>query len=247
MRPSLGLGLLIAMAAPAPAQDNPPVTRQATCRWAETPPTLDGQLDDACWKAAEPITRFSAYWDRRPVTSTQTRAYLAWDDSAFYFAAEMTDKELRAFGSKRNDHLWEGDVFEVFLKPREDRPAYYEYEFNPRGALLELAIPKQPFDFDKAAAEPPTGIRVAVKVDGTLDRPGDTDRGWSVEGTIPWSAMTPTGGRPRPGDTWRFALCRYDYGPEGTKPVLMSSAPLTQPSFHRYEDYGKLTFAGEKD
>ena len=54
----------------------------------------------------------------------------------------------------------------------------------------------------------------------------------------------PSGGRPKPGDVWRFALCRYDYGPGGKDPVLMSSAPLRRMSFHRYEDYGKLRFEG---
>ena len=52
--------------------------------------------------------------------------------------------------------------------------------------------------------------------------------------------------RPAPGATCLFALCRYDYGPAGTEPVLMSSAPQTKPSFHRYEDYGRLTFEGPR-
>ena len=43
---------------------------------------------------------------------------------------------------------------------------------------------------------------------------------------------------------WLFALCRFDYGPEGTKPTMVSSAPLSKPSFHRYEDYGRLIFEG---
>ena len=76
---------------------------------------------------------------------------------------------------------------------------------------------------------------------------GDRDEGWSVEGRIPWSAFAPTGGKPKPGAEWLFAICRYDYGPKGTDPITMSSAPLTRPSFHRYEDYGKLRFDGPKD
>ena len=82
------------------------------------------------------------------------------------------------------------------------------------------------------------GVRVAI------DNRTDRDEGWSVEGRLPWTDFARTGGRPAEGDVWRFALCRYDYGPEGTKPVLMSSAPLTQSSFHRHEDYGSLTFEG---
>jgi hypothetical protein len=86
-----------------------------------------------------------------------------------------------------------------------------------------------------------------VALDGTLDQPGDRDLGWTVEGRIPWSAFANGKAKPKPGDEWFFALCRYDYGPQGTKPVLMSSAPLTQPSFHRYEDYGKLRFEGPRE
>ena len=84
------------------------------------------------------------------------------------------------------------------------------------------------------------------RCEGTLDQSGDTDRSWSVEGRIPWTLFAPTGGQPNAGDTWRFALCRYDYGAEGTEPLLTSSAPLTQRNYHRYEDYGRLTFEPAK-
>ena len=100
-----------------------------------------------------------------------------------------------------------------------------------------------PRDFAQA---PILGNKAVVSLVGTLDQPGDRDTSWTVEGRIPWSAFQPTGGKPKPGDEWRFAICRYDYGPEGTQPVLMSSAPLTQPSFHRHEDYGKLRFEGPR-
>jgi len=41
---------------------------------------------------------------------------------------------------------------------------------------------------------------------------------------------------------WRFALCRYDYSKNFDAPDLTSCAPLTLPSFHRYEDYCRLKF-----
>jgi len=226
-------------------EGEPPVTREARCRYVAEPPTIDGELDDACWDEAEAIRDFSAYWDREP-TGTGTRAWLVWDDDALYFAATMTDAELRAFGTERNDRLWLGDVFELFFKPSEDSPRYYEFQVNPRSAILELAFPERGFDFEELAAKPPMGFEAVAQVEGTLDQPGDEDRSWRVEGRIPWSIFEPTGGRPEPGDVWSFALCRYDYGPEGTEPVLMSSAPLERPSFHRYEDYGRLIFEGPR-
>jgi Carbohydrate family 9 binding domain-like len=186
------------------------------------------------------IEHFPMFWDRID-TGAGTRARLVWDDDALYFSATMTDSELRSVGTRRNDRLWFGDVFEVFIKPDPDRPEYYEFQVNPRSTILELAFPKRGYDFATLAARPPMGMTAAAVVDGTLDQPGDQDRGWTVEGRIPWSAFSATGGRPEPGASWRFALCRFDYGPEGSK-RLTSSAPLSQGNPHRYEEYGVLRF-----
>lgn len=229
------------------APEDPPITREATCRRVETAPVIDGKLDDPAWEAAsgDAITDFAAFWDGEPREGT--RAVLVWDDEALYFSATMTDAELRAFGTERNDRLWLGDVFELFFKPSEDDSQYYEFQVNPRSVILELAFPRRGYSFEELAARPPMGFEAVAVVDGTLDRPGDDDRSWRVEGRIPWSLAEPTGGRPEEGDVWRFALCRYDYGPEGTDPLLFSSAPLTRPSFHQTEDYGRLRFAGTDD
>ena len=221
----------------------PGVSLLTVCRWAATPPVLDGKLDDAVWQRAVPIDQFPSYWagtDPGPLTT----AWLLWDSDALYFAARMTDRELRSFGEKQNDKLYLGDVFELFFKPSPRSPLYYEWEVNPKGVLMELAIPQVPFDFDTVAAGPPLGAQVAITLDGTLNQPGDVDRGWIIEGRIPWSAFTAAGGRPAAGTTWRFALCRYDYGPDGTKPLNTSSAPLRKLSYHRTPDYGWLTFEG---
>jgi hypothetical protein len=222
------------------------VTREAVCRWAEAPPVLDGKLDERCWQRATVIDRFASFWTEPKTPRPGTKAYLVWDDDALYYAARMTDAELRSFGTKRNHHLWNGDVFELFFKPSVERPEYYEFQANPRGVVFEVPFPKRGHDFGGFHNVAPLGSKAVVGLNGTLDQPGDRDEGWTVEGRVPWSAFAPTGGKPKPGDEWHFALCRYDYGPEGTKPVTMSSAPLTEPSFHRYEDYGKLRFEGAR-
>lgn len=238
----LGLSIPVGSAAGG-ADPAPPATEEAVCARAETAPVIDGKLDEKVWSAAPVIDRFPAFW-AGVEGGKATRARLLWDDRAFYFAAEMDDSELRSFGTRRNDRIWEGDVFEVFLKPSRDRPEYYEFQVNPRSVILELAFPERGFDFATLAARPPLGMTAVAVCQGTVDQTGDRDRGWTVEGRIPWSVFAPSGGRPAAGSVWSFALCRYDYGPPETKPVTTSSAPLTRPSFHRYEDYGKLRFQG---
>jgi hypothetical protein len=220
------------------------VTRSAVCRWAVDPPVLDGKLDDRCWQSAAVIDRFASFWTDPPKSRLGTKAYLVWDDDALYYAGSMTDAELRSFGTKRNDHLWNGDVFELFLKPIAERPEYFEFQANPRGVVFEAPFPKRGHDFGGFASAPILGNKAVVALDGTLDQPGDRDQGWSVEGRIPWSAFAASGGRPKPSARWLFAICRYDYGKEGTQPITMSSAPLTKSNFHRYEDYGTIRFEG---
>ena len=89
-------------------------------------------------------------------------------------------------------------------------------------------------------------LKTAVVLRGTLNNWRDNDTGWSVEGRIPWKDFYRTGGAPKAGDEWRFALCRYDYSKNFEWPDLSSCAPLTASSFHRYEDYCRLKFVGPK-
>lgn len=237
-RQTLVVFLCVAVPILSARAEDPPVTREADCRWAEVAPTIDGKLDDPAWKSAQVIDRFPTFWKQTvPGPAHATKARLLWDREALYFSSEMTDSDVRAFGSKHNDHLWNGDVFELFFKPKTDRPEYFEFQVNPQSVLFEAAFlernkPSEPFESSK-----PLGMSAVAKA---------VDQGWTVEGRIPWSAFGSKFARPEPGESWSFALCRYDYfGLEKTPPVLISSAPLTKPSFHRFEDYGKLRFEGK--
>ena len=158
----------------------------------------------------------------------------------------MTDAGLQSFGTKRNDHLWNGDVFELFLKPSTWSTRSIMNSGRILAVVFEAPFPKRGHDLGDFANAPLLGSKAVVVLKGTLDQPGDRDEGWSVEGRIRWSAFAPTGGEPNAGDQWLFAICRFDYGPKGTEPITMSSAPLTKGSFHRYEDYGKLQFEGAR-
>ena len=37
---------------PVLAEDEPQATREASCSWAKTPPTIDGRLDEPVWESA---------------------------------------------------------------------------------------------------------------------------------------------------------------------------------------------------
>src|SRR5437868_6142717 len=198
-------------AAPSAADDKvlTPVVRSAECRWATSPVKIDGMLYDAAWQKAEIIKDFAVYWQNRPA-KTSTKARLLWDDDYLYFAAEMEDSDLYADVTKRNGMTWTNDVFELFFKPSEKSLAYYEFQVNAANTQLELFLPSRGSGgYQRFAPLTRFGMESAVKLNGTLNNWEDQDKSWTVEGRIPWTAFAATGGKPKPGDKWKFSLCRY--------------------------------------
>src|SRR5437773_2659851 len=221
-----------------------PVDRSAECRWTGTPIKIDGQADEEAWSKAQVLQNFVAYWAKRK-PKTGTKARLLWDDKYLYFTADMEDTDLYADIKERNGMTWTNDVFELFFKPKQDRLVYYEFQVNAANTPLELFFPSRGSGgYQRFAPLTRLGMESAVKLDGTLNNWEDQDKGWTVEGRIPWTAFAATGGKPKPGDKWRFSLCRYDYSAAFDHPELSSTSPLTVSDFHRYEDFGELTFVG---
>ena len=77
---------------------------------AETPPTIDGRLDDAIWQSAPELDDFFVTdLGRRPTETTVL--YLSYDDTHIYFAARLADdspsemvmQQTRRGGNVKND------------------------------------------------------------------------------------------------------------------------------------------------
>ncbi|HVE43158.1 MAG TPA: PQQ-dependent sugar dehydrogenase [Planctomycetota bacterium] len=233
--------------APPPSAKAPARPTIFECRWAETAPALDGRGDDPAWKDAEAIDNFHLPWlgaDDRPA-KTRTRAKLLWDREYLYFLAEMEDSDLYATIKEHNGKLWENDVFELFFKPAAAKPGYYEFQVNAAGATLELFFPRRGSGgFDRFRNDADFHLQASVKLDGSLNHWQDKDKGWTVEGRLPWRDFIRSGGRPQVDEEWSFALCRYDYSADFEGPELSTCAPLSQINFHQYEDYATLRFKG---
>lgn len=238
---AIAAALAALLAGLAPAQDVK--ERLVECRWAVGPIEIDGKGDDPDWQHAELIDKFGLPWLKEDArgAKTATKARLLWDREFLYFFAELEDHDLFADIVEHDGRTWLNDVFELFFRPAEDKPAYYEFQVNAAGTTLDIYFPRRGAGFDAQKSDGEFQWKTAVVRRGTLDDRTDRDEGWSVEGRIPWTDLMRTGGQPAAGEVWRFALCRYDYTKD-EKPELSSAAPLTQPSFHRLEDYARLKF-----
>lgn len=227
------------------AEEAPPYL----CRFASGPITLDGKADEAVWKDATTLDRFTQPWKpENPAATTATAAKLLWDREYLYFFAEMTDGDLYADIKDRDGPTWDNDVFELFFKPQADKPGYYEFQVTPAGTVLDMFLPRRDAGgLRRFGGDGDFAWETKVALRGTLNKWTDQDEGWSVEGRFPWKDFLRTGGRPEADDVWKFALCRYDYSVDFEGPALSTSAPLKSkpfPDFHRHEDYAALKFVG---
>ena len=214
------------------------------CRKAIEPITLDGRAVEIDWEIAQPISNFHLAWANGRAAKTTTKAKLLWDDQYLYFYAEMEDADLYADVTEKDGDTWNNDVFEIFLKPSAVKTPYYEFHVTAANTHFDMYLPHKggAWLINRMRRDREFSMESKVSRRGTLNQWMDQDNGWTVEGRIPWEDFSTTGGGPKPGDEWRFALCRYDYSVGTAQPELSSIAPYKKLDFHRTEDFLPLKF-----
>jgi hypothetical protein len=178
---------------------------------------IDGQLDEAAWTQAPESAAFCDI--RGPQAGTprhETRARLLWDDTYLYVGAVLAEPHLWATYTQRDAVIFHENDFEVFIDPDGDCHNYAELEINALNTVWDLFLVKPYRDGGPALdGWDIKGLRTAVHLDGTLNDPGDTDGGWSVEIAIPWSALKECAGGvacpPAPNDAWRLNFSRVQW------------------------------------
>ncbi len=205
------------------------VPRHYVCQRTERPPTIDGRLNEACWRQAQWTEDFVDIEgaDRR-VPRFRTRAKMLWDEHFFYVAAELEEPHVWATLTERDAVIFQDNDFEVFIDPDGDTHQYYEFEMNAYGTEWDLFLVKPYRNGGPAVnAWNIDGLKTAVHVAGTIDTPADTDTGWSVELAFPWRVLRECAGGmaapPAEGDQWRVNFSRVEWQieitPEGYEKV----------------------------
>jgi len=252
--------------ADVPDTELPPLP-EYTCVKTDQPPNIDGNLDDAAWQEVEWSAPFG-HIDDGALTGYDTRVALRWDDEYLYAAYRVTDPDIRAQTVEHHEHVYNlDDDVEIFV---EYDGGYYELGINPINTIYEMRwtwIDRLIDDEDWPALEALfmtpeylyytrrsterlgrlgdrdydlPGLKTAVRVDGSINHPGDVDNGWTVEFALPWAsfaALSRSPGQfpPTPGDTIRIQAYRaqHDWGaPTGEQRIKGGQAGRTP-----YEGY----------
>jgi hypothetical protein len=259
----LFVGLATAVTAAAPPTDAEmtgpfPHPKGYVCYRAPGPIAIDGKLDDAAWAAAPWTDEFvDIEGDKRPKPRFRTRAKMLWDDEALYIAAELEEPHVWADLTAHDSVIFHDNDFEVFLDPDGDNHMYAELELNARNTTWDLLLTKPYKDKGFALnAWEITGLKTAVHVDGTVNDPRDTDRGWTLEIRWPWDGLkdlTDLKWPPKERDRWRINFSRVEWDTDvvGGKYVKVKGRPehnwVWSPQgvidMHRPERWGYLQFS----
>ena len=179
--------------------------------------TLDGKLTDTAWQAAPWTDDFvDIEGDNRQRPRLRTRVKMLWDDAYFYIGAELQEPHLQASFTKHDSYIFhEDNDFEVFIDPDGTNHNYVELEMNALNTTWDLLLKKPYRDGGPAVdAFEIDGLKTAVHLDGTLNEPRDTDKGWTIEIALPWTALGKLSKQPAPprdGAQWRVNFSRVQW------------------------------------
>lgn len=190
------------------------------CYRAPQPMTVDGRLDEPAWRKAGWTDEFvDIEGSLKPRPRFKTRAKMLWDDEYFYIGAELEEPDIWATLTERDSIIYYDNDFEVFIDPSGSTHLYYELEMNALGTEWDLLLVK-PYRDDGGPAVPGwdiRGLKTGVFADGTVNRPGDRDKGWTIEIAMPWKILkecAPGKKPPSAGDQWRMNFSRVEYNVE---------------------------------
>jgi hypothetical protein len=186
-------------------------------------------------------------WGPAPY-ETQFRAL--WSPAGLFLRFDANDPSPWHTMTRRDEHLWDEEVIEIFLDLDRSGRDYYELEINPANVVCDLRMispwPDKKGDIDWTLA----GLETRVHTQESAGRV----RGWTATAFLPWSGLRPLPSAahlalpPKPGDAWRFNVFRIKRpgGPASPEKdaVFAAWSPPSAQSFHDAGAFRDFVFGG---
>lgn len=153
----------------------------------DSPPMIDGKLDDPAWQKISPQGGFIDKDGKASVIGTTVR--LAWDDKNLYLAFTCREKfpDRLKRDAQTEGEVMRDDCLVFLLQPNLQNSRHFQLAFNPAGVKFDQQ------DYDYAFAP---DWKVAVQV---------TADGWTAEVAFPFAALE---AKPEAGTKWGANFCR---------------------------------------
>lgn len=223
--------------------------KQYAATFAQTPPTIDGELNEEVWHLATDSSPFILHHNGAQGQQL-TQAKVAYDSSFLYLAFIVSDYDIVANYSKNQSPIFQqDDVVEVFIDPLGKGKPYYELGISPINTFYSLKIIDPKKSSFQSHAWIFEGFESATSVHGTINQSDDIDTGWQVEMKIPFSAFRELVLVNKNLETWRFNLFRIDYSGDLPRQAneYYSWSTLGSFGFHQPKKFGQLQFLPKVD
>ncbi len=182
-------------------------------------------------------------WKHQGGGSPLTGVRMGYDAKWLYVRIDCEDSGSKTWMSRDEMNLWEQDVAEIFVDAGCDEMDYYEFEWNPLGAKVDLEIVWAPDGRWRGSREwDAKGSEHTVKW-GKVNVQGQTLKGWVVETKIPIAVFSDRKAMPKSGDVWLGGLYRIERGtPTGSAYLTWSPLPGNSIAFHQPKSFGFWQF-----
>ena len=137
---SVFLALQLQSVASAETEGESPHRTATAIRIKDTPPQLDGVLDDDIWKTAPLHEGFRQRDpDEGQPVSQRTTFQVAYDDEAVYFGVMCYDSEPDKIVSRlvRRDEYVDSDKIQILLDPHYNRQRAFSFTIYPSGSVID--------------------------------------------------------------------------------------------------------------
>jgi len=217
--------MLIALTAACFAQSIPEPSiefapKKYVCYKADEALNIDGRIDEAAWAKAEWTDDFQDIeGSSKPVPRFRTRGKMLWDENYLYVAAELQEPDIMGTLRNRDTVIFYDNDFEIFIDPDGNTHRYSEFEMNALNTVWDLLLVLPYRDTKNAAINgwDIKGLKTGTHIYGTINKPGDVDKCWTVEVAFPWGAfkeISETDAPPKNGDQWRINFSRVEWKTE---------------------------------
>ena len=156
----------------------------------ETPPKIDGKLDDACWQNSAKTRNLIQFEPQRGEPATQpTTIYLAYDTNKLYVAFECfkTDmNNLAANQTRRDSFFFSDDHVEVLIDTFLDGRNCYAFALNPLGTQTDRRLINE--GANRRTGQSMIGTAISWDCDWQGQAAKETDR-WTAEFAIPFAEL----------------------------------------------------------
>jgi hypothetical protein len=99
----------------------------------DTPPDIDGRLDDLAWRSAATITEFTQQAPIEGAPATEdTEVYIAYDSDHVYFGFHLhyTDPSIMRANRVDRDTAWADDLITIYIDTFLDQQRAYDFDLN---------------------------------------------------------------------------------------------------------------------